>query len=85
MIVIAPEVFQTISREIYNVFKKVGMKQGLDEDYFKFYNPFQAGDSFRVRLVITNLSLFQTAVLLTIAHFSHLYMVWAFTEDVRNI
>ena len=58
VIVIAPEVFQTISREIYNVFKKVGMEQGLDEDYFKFYNPFQAGDSFRVRLVITNLSKF---------------------------
>lgn len=58
VIVIAPEVFQTISREIYNVFKKVGMEQGLDEDYFKFNNPFQAGDDFRVRLVITNLSKF---------------------------
>lgn len=57
-IVIAPEVFQTISREIYSVFKKAGMEQGLDEDYFKFNNPFQAGDSFRVRLVITNLSKF---------------------------
>lgn len=57
-IVIAPEVFQTISREIYNVFKKAGMEQGLDEDYFKFNNPFQAGDDFRVRLVITNLSKF---------------------------
>lgn len=57
-IVIAPEVFQAISREIYNVFKKAGMEQGLDEDYFKFNNPFQAGDDFRVRLVITNLSKF---------------------------
>ena len=57
-IVIAPEVFQTISREIYSVFKKAGMEQGVDEDYFKFNNPFQAGDSFRVRLVITNLSKF---------------------------
>lgn len=57
-IVIVPEVFQTISREIYDVFKEVGMEQGLDEDYFKFNNPFQAGDSFRVRLVITNLSKF---------------------------
>ncbi|MEE0015223.1 MAG: MucBP domain-containing protein [Bacilli bacterium] len=57
-IVIAPEAFQAISREIYNVLKEAGMEQGLDEDYFKFYNPFQAGDSFRVRLVITNLSKF---------------------------
>lgn len=57
-IVIAPEAFQAISREIYNVLKKAGREQGLDEDYFKFYNPFQAGDSFRVRLVITNLSKF---------------------------
>ena len=58
VIVIAPEAFQAISREIYNVLKEAGMEQGLDEDYFKFYNPFQAGDSFRVRLVITNLSKF---------------------------
>ena len=57
-IVIAPEAFQAISREIYNVLKEAGREQGLDEDYFKFYNPFQAGDSFRVRLVITNLSKF---------------------------
>lgn len=57
-IVIAPEAFQAISRKIYNVLKEAGMEQGLDEDYFKFYNPFQAGDSFRVRLVITNLSKF---------------------------
>lgn len=57
-IVIAPEAFQAISGEIYNVLKEAGREQGLDEDYFKFYNPFQAGDSFRVRLVITNLSKF---------------------------
>lgn len=57
-IVIAPEAFQAISREIYNVLKEAGREQGLDEDYFKFYNPFQAGDSFRVRLVITNFSKF---------------------------
>lgn len=57
-IIIAPEVFQTISREIYSAFKEAGREQGLDEDYFKFNNAFQAGDSFRVRLVITNLSKF---------------------------
>lgn len=57
-IVIAPEVFQTISREIYNAYKEAGREQGLDEDYFKFNNAFQAGDGFRVRLVITNLSKF---------------------------
>lgn len=57
-VVIAPEAFQAISREIYKVLKEAGREQGLDEDYFKFYNPFQAGDSFRVRLVITNLSKF---------------------------
>lgn len=55
-IVIAPEVFEQISNKIYEEFKKYGAEQGLDEDYFQFRNPFQAGDKFRVRMVINNLS-----------------------------
>lgn len=57
-VVIAPEAFQAISRKIYESFKEIGEEAGLDEDYLKYNNPFQAGDSFRVRLVITNLSKF---------------------------
>ncbi len=55
-IIIAPEVFEQISNKIYEEFKKYGAEQGLDEDYFQFRNPFQAGDKFRVRMVINNLS-----------------------------
>lgn len=55
-IIIAPEVFEQISNKIYEEFKKYGAEQGLDEDYLQFRNPFQAGDKFRVRMVINNLS-----------------------------
>ena len=63
-IVIAPDAFQAISRSIYDAYMKAyeenpDMRQQiLDEDYLKFNNQFQPGDSFRVRLVITNLSKF---------------------------
>ena len=57
-IVIAPEAFQAISREIYNVLKKYGAESGFDKDYFQFYNSFQAGDNFKIKMVIKNLSKF---------------------------
>ena len=57
-IVIAPEAFQTISREIYNVLKEYGAESGFDKDYFQFYNSFQAGDNFKIKMVIKNLSKF---------------------------
>lgn len=55
-IIIAPEVFEQISNKIYEEFKEYGIEQGLDEDYFQFRNLFQAGDKFRVIMVINNLS-----------------------------
>lgn len=54
-IVIAPEVFQQVSRAIQEAFED----DSLDEEYLQFRNPFQAGDSLRVKLVINNLSKYE--------------------------
>lgn len=57
-IVIAPEAFQKISNIIYENIKEYGDEAYFDENYFQFDNAFQAGDDFKITLIINNLSKF---------------------------
>ncbi len=57
-IVIAPEAFEEISKLIYENIKEYGYEDYFDENYFQFQNAFQAGDNFKITLVINNLSKF---------------------------
>lgn len=54
-IVIAPEVFQKVTKLIY---EDETIEWLEDDEYLRFMNSFQASDKIRVKLVITNLSKF---------------------------
>lgn len=54
-VVIAPEVFQRITKLIY---EDESIEWLEDDEYLRFMNSFQASDKIRVKLVITNLSKF---------------------------
>lgn len=52
-IVIAPDVFQKIAKEVYDYNKEIGYER-IDEENIQYSNPFQSGDKIKVNIVINN-------------------------------
>ena len=52
-IVIAPDVFQKIAKEVYDYNKEMGYER-IDEENIQYSNPFQSGDKIKVNIVINN-------------------------------